>query len=173
MRLIEKIESNSEFILELWFEKLISVFPETSLKYIRKHNEQFTNPIGFNLFNNLQVLLDCFLKNDNKSDNFLTSLEEVIKLRLIQDISPFEKANIYKPLREIILNKFSPALNKEELIEIYDYFQKFEETSFNKYLEIQELIFDIKKEEIRNRYGKILDRINKRYEKDFLNKNSD
>lgn len=172
MRLAEKIFSEKETILESWFNMLLSAFPESSLQYLRKKSNQFTNPLGYNLFISLQTLLNSFLANDYESENFIKSLEEVIKLRSTQELSHFERANIYKQLKLILINKFANSIDKKDLIELFEYFLKFEEAAFNKYIEIQNLKFEIQKEEIRNRYGKILDRINQRYEKQILNKQS-
>ncbi|MGQ9819479.1 MAG: hypothetical protein ACUVQ1_06090 [Candidatus Kapaibacteriales bacterium] len=164
MWLIEKIMSEKDRIIEIWFEKLVSTYPKASFNYFIKYENQFTNPVGYNLFTNLKVLMDCFLKNDFLSEKFTKSLEDILKLRYSQSNSHYESANIFQPLKLHLLNQFENSLSKNEIVELFEYFKNYEEISFNKYFEIQNLIFEIQKEEIKNRYGKILERINQRYE---------
>lgn len=167
MWLIEKIKSDKNSIFENWFEKLVSSYPKASFHYFIKHENLFTNPIGYNLYANLKVLLDCFLKNDFLSVEFTTSLEDILKLRYLLDISNYERANIFQPLKLYILNSFEDSLNKKDIYELNEYFKNFEECSFNKYVDIQNLIFEIQKNEIQNRYGKILNRINQRNQNQY------
>lgn len=165
--LIEKLRSDKNNTVEIWFEKLVASFPEASFHYFIKHENRFTNPMGYNLYSNLKILLDCFFQNDFSSEEFTTSLEDILKLRYLQNISHYERSNIFQPLKLYILNCFEDSLDKKDILELFEYFKNFEECSFNKYVEIQNLIFEIQKDEFKNRYGKILDRINQRYENQY------
>lgn len=166
MTSLEYLKNNKQLLLNEWFEWLINTYPETSKKYFRNTNQQFTNPIGYSLYHNLNSVFDSLINQDFNSNKFRNALEEIIKIRILQQPSNLKEINIFEFLWNKIISTLPPHLAKEDIVATIELFNSFNYIFFEIYSKIQTRIVEIQKDEIRNRYGKIIERLNKRYSKE-------
>ncbi len=166
------IKSNIENLKKDWFEWLIKDYPETTKEYLRKTSQKFTNPVGNTLFENIGIVLTSFLENDGESSSFFKALEEILKIRITQPESDWEDVNIFV----FLWNSIKPLLaesGKDEVISFVERYNTFTSKAIDKYIEIRETIFELQKNEIRRKYGEILDRINNRYNTNLVENNKE
>ncbi len=166
MTSLEYLKNNKQSLLSEWFEWLIDTYPEASKKYFRNANQQFTNPIGYSLHHNLNAIFDCLINQDFNSNEFRNTLEEIIKIRLTQQPSNLKEINIFEFLWSKIISNLPPYVAKEDITATIELFNSFNYIIFEIYSKIRTRIVEIQKDEIRNRYGKIVERLNKRYSKE-------
>jgi len=157
------IGKNKERLLEEWFLWLVDHYPEPSKKFISQKDKPFTNPVGYNLFQNLKKLLFTISSGEIESQEFNSSLEEILKIRAVQDLSYWRSANIFR----FLWDNFNVNLPEDKNIESYkadvEYYLRISEKAFETFISIREKIAQIQREEIRNLYGKFFDRLNEKY----------
>lgn len=163
MNFKEYIETNKEEIKKEWFEWLIAHYPESSKKYLLQIDKPFTNPVGYTLYKNLENLVILIAKEDFESHQFQNSLEEILKIRAVQNLSYWQSANIF----QFLWQKYNNTKENLDGIESYrkdvEFYLKMSEKAFEIFIQIRENIARIQRDEIRNRYGKFLDKLNERY----------
>ncbi len=163
MNFSEFIKKNKEEIKKEWFESLIEHYPEPSKKYISQIDKPFTNPVGYTLFTNLENLLSLIVKEDFESQHFQNSLEEIMKIRAVQDLSYWQSANIF----QFLWQKYNTITENHDGIDSYrkdvEIYLKMSEKAFEIFIQIRENIARIQRNEIRNRYGKFLEKLNEKY----------
>lgn len=166
MTSLEYLKNNKQSLLTEWFEWLINAYPEASKKYFRNTNQQFTNPVGYSLYHNLNLVFDCLINRDFNTNKLQDALEEIIKIRLTQQSPSLKEINIFEFIWDKIISNLPPHLTKEEIVATIELLNSFNYIIFEIYSKIQIRIVEIQKDEIRNRYGKIIERLNKRYSKE-------
>lgn len=166
MTSVEYLKNNKQSLLNEWFEWLIDTYPEASKKYFRNTNQQFTNPVGYSLYHNLNSVFDCLIRQDFNSNEFRNALEEIIKIRFIQQSSSLKEINIFEFIWDKIISNLPPHSAKEDIVATIELFNSFNYILFEIYSKIRARIVEIQKDEIRNRYGKIIERLNNRYSKE-------
>lgn len=166
MTSLEYLKNNKQPLLSEWFEWLINTYPEASKKYFSNTNEQFANPIGYSLYHNLNSVFDCLINQDFNSNKLQNALEEILKIRFTQQPSNFKEINIFEFLWGKIISNLPQYSTKEEMVATLELFKSINYTIFEIYSKIQVRIVEIQKNEIRNRYGKIIERLNERYSKE-------
>jgi hypothetical protein len=163
MNFTEFIAKNSQVLSENWFKWMINHYPEPSKKYLLKIDQPFTNPVGYNIYTNLNKLMELLSKNEIDSKEFDEALEEILKIRTVQGIDHWQAINIFEYLWDKFIEEAPKISTIEEIVNSVDYYQALLSKSLNIFVEIKEKIAEIQKNEIRNRYGNILERLNEKY----------
>lgn len=88
-------------ILDAWFEKTIQIYPEQTRKSISHGIEQFRNPVGFTVRESLARLLEE-LSGEMDGVRASEALEDLIRLRAVQECTPAEAVCFVFLLRQII-----------------------------------------------------------------------
>lgn len=173
MNFFEYIKSFESNLAEDWFKWIVDSYPEPSRDYFMKKEDAFTNPVGYNLHQNLHRLLENISNGVIDSKEFEDALTMILKIRSSQGIDPWEIVNFFEYLWTRYIEESKILGNNEQILDSIAFYHKLLAKSLSKFVEIQQIIAEIQKNEIRNRYGKILERLNERYLslKDENNKN--
>ncbi len=173
MNFIEYIKSCESNLAEDWFKWIVESYPEPSRNYFMKKEDAFTNPVGYNLNQNLHKLLENISNGSIESKEFDDALAMILKIRTSQCTDPWQTVNFFEYLWTRYIEESKFFGNNEQILNSIPYYHKLLAKSLSKFIEIQQLIAEIQKNELRNQYGKILERLNQRYSslKDDNNEN--
>ena len=80
-------------LLKQWFEIAIAAYSAESHKYFVKVNNEFTNPVGSNIYRSMDHLL-TELSGDRDADRLYGHLEMILKIRAVQDMKPSKASTI-------------------------------------------------------------------------------
>ena len=147
-------------ILERWFELTVDTYPADSRKFIKSRGDRFANPVGASISKGLDGIYDLLVKSGGAEPHeFVTSLDEIVRIRAVQDFSPANAVGFVFLLKKAVRE----ALGKEILEnQILDQVVAFESRidslallSFNIYMQCREKLFEIRATEIRNRTSRI------------------
>ncbi|MGB9852626.1 MAG: RsbRD N-terminal domain-containing protein [Candidatus Kapaibacteriota bacterium] len=163
MEFVEFIRKNRSRLVDEWFEWMIQHYPEPSRKYLLKREEAFTNPVGYNIFKNIEKLLQFIGNGEHLSSDFENSIGEIIKIRSIQGLESWFALNIFDFLWQRYAENLDGKTEARDLLESIGYYHRLVSICVRKYVEIKEMIAEIQKNEMKNRYGKILERLNEKY----------
>ncbi|MFH1049528.1 MAG: RsbRD N-terminal domain-containing protein [bacterium] len=170
MEIINYLQENRNALIAKWQQAIIDTYPEGAGKFLSVNKNQFGNPIGFTLNQELPKIYDELTgKMDNAILNL--SIESIIKLRAVQDFSPSEAVGFINLLKNIVVDETQAMMTKKSFIDSYFTFEKNIEIAngiaFEKYLEMKLKLSEIKINEVRKRNQRMVDRLSEKYSLEF------
>lgn len=156
-------------ILERCFQLILETYPADTGRFLKKEKDRFVNPIGYTIARELEFLYDGLLQGTN-SDKTSISLDNIIRIRAVQDFSP-SQAIIFifllkKAIREELEGEIREKRVLKELLEFESRIDKMALCSFDIYTRCREQIFELRVSELkaeREQALRLLERINRTY----------
>jgi hypothetical protein len=161
--LIKFLKQNRDTILQEWQNQTINTYQPEMIRFLKKEKNQFSNPVRNTIITSLEKIYDGIL-SDNSEEN--TGLEELIKVRAVQNFSPSEALSFLFGLKKIIRTELIKSEQKTgSLKELYVFDQKVDvllRYAFDYYNECRIKIHEIKISEIKSRSERAFDILNKK-----------
>jgi hypothetical protein len=144
-------------ILKEWKGLLLATYPEDSRRFLSKERDHFANPVGTILFSELERLLDVILKGE---ETLLEDpLENIIKIRAVQDFKPSEAIGFIFQLKGILRRCAGSSPNSKGSAE----FQQMDEVidrvglkALDVYWGIKKRLQDLRVAELKRQYERLL-----------------
>lgn len=159
MPIKDLLSKKRKAIVNKSFELTIATYPEESQSFLKDSSRQFTNPIGYNLYQSIEQIVEKIINNE-PIESFLPPLEEIIKIRAVQDFTPSQAVGFIF----LIKKAFQDELEKEiEPIQILDFLSRIDSLSliaFDIFMKYREKIYDLKSKELIDRTWWILKKWN-------------
>lgn len=164
MALEHFLSENKTTILERWSRLILETYPPNTSRFLKREKDRFVNPVGYTIFQEIGVLYDELLTGMDL-EKLTTSLENIIKIRSVQDFSPSEGVVfihlLKRTMREELEGKFSSDRIFEEWAALESKIDTLALLAFDIYMRCREKIFEIKVNEVRGereRIFKLLER---------------
>lgn len=146
-------------IVDKSFELTIATYPEESKSFLKDNSRQFTNPVGYSLYQSIEQIVEKII-NEEPIKSFLPPLEEIIRIRAVQDFTPSQAVGFIF----LIKKAFQDELEKEiEPFQILDFLSRIDSLSliaFDIFMKYREKIYDLKSKELIDRTWWILKKWN-------------
>ncbi len=162
------LEQKKKTIVGKWLELIADSYPAGSKLLADK--DKFTNPVGYILSSEIEVLYDEFLHDQIDSERAIISLEEIIRSRAVQDRTPGESVSFVFLLKDVVRNELkSQVKNKEftaEMAKLEDRIENLACQAFNVYTGCRERVNQIRINEIkrdRDNANRLLERFARKY----------
>lgn len=167
-KLNKLLSEKKSAILKRWFGAILETYPAETAKYYKKHDKPFTNPVGATIFNGLENLFDEVLQGkDFKTPP--SSLEDIIRIRAIQDFAPSQALVFIPLLKKIIVEELKNELTDPGMFEVFLELESVIDNlafqSFDVYVKYREKIYDLKVKELQSLTFRHLQRANQIYDK--------
>ena len=144
---------NKNSIVQEWVDQTINTYGPEMVRFLKKEKNQFSNPVRNTIITSLKKIFDSIFTGD--SIDYYNGLEEIIKIRAVQDFSPSDALSFIFDLKKIIRTELSKIEQKSETIdEFYIIDQRFDalyRQAFDIYNKCRRKIQDIKMAEIKSR----------------------
>ncbi|MFP4527047.1 MAG: RsbRD N-terminal domain-containing protein [Candidatus Kapaibacterium sp.] len=152
-------------ILDKWFDLIIDTYPGESGRFFSNKDAEFTNPVGHTIARDTERLYDAIIKGADAAE-ISDCMEEIIRIRAVQEFSPSQAAGFVFLLKQAARKEWhkSGAEDTEALLEFEDAVDFCSMIAFDLYMKKREKLYEIKANEIRKRNGRIVDRLNRKYE---------
>jgi hypothetical protein len=148
------LSQKKSIIVEKWIESIITSYPKETYEFLRLQKNRFSNPAGY-------IISDCAEKvfseliNGYNAEIISQSLNDIMKLRAVQDFLPSQAVGFVFFLKQIIRSEVGVEVNNEKLLqELSDMENRIDQTAlaaFNLYAEAREKIYQIRIKEIKAR----------------------
>ena len=145
-------------ILERWFELILKTYPVDAADFLRNRRDRFDNPVGFTISREIGNIYDEFIQDMN-SEKLCASLDNILKIRSVQDFSPSSAVSIIYALKEAIREEYNDH-SLDKLLEIESRIDELSLLAFDVYMKCRERIFEIRINEIKKGSFKLFERIN-------------
>lgn len=153
MDLKSLLTTKKEVIIGKWFNLIIDSYPPDTVHYLKNQKNPFSNPVGSTIQTAIGGIFDELL-NPSDAVRVTTYLDNIIRIRAIQDFSPSDALNFLFLLKDVVrieLNKDIYEYNLfEDLLIFESQVDKLLKESFDIYMRCREKIYELGANEIRN-----------------------
>lgn len=159
MNLKHLLKEKRSSIIKKWCDVVLATYPEQSQKFLKKQKDTIANPIGSAIFQGLESIYDEFLKNP-ESDEISLFLDNIIRVRAIQEFSPSQAVSFVFELKEIVREELKAEVGQEgiseELVSFESEIDGLAMRCFEIYTQCRERIFEIRVNEVRTQSARLL-----------------
>ena len=147
------LEQNKDNIIAEWVEQIINTYQPEMVGFLHKEKNQFANPVRNTLLTSTEKIYNALLNNINFDTNY-PGLEEIIKLRTVQDFSPSQALSFLFILKDIIRNELQNTDQSNQSIKELNEFEgkmdKLTALAFDIYMNSRNKIYEIRLKEMRS-----------------------
>jgi len=104
MNLIQSLTGKKTAILRKWAAAVFDTYPGDTAAFLQKEQDRFANPVGYATRISLEKILDGLLAGLD-IQSLATCLEDIIKIRAVQDFTPSQAVSFPLLLKKIIIDE--------------------------------------------------------------------
>jgi hypothetical protein len=146
------LNKNKDAIIKNWTRSVLETYPAEASKFLELKKDRFSNPVGFTISNTADCIFNEII-NGRDFEKIRLLLNDIIKIRAIQNFSPSSAIGFVFSLKKVIRDELgAELLEKKNVAE----FSKLESTidrialiAFDLYMEAKEKVFKIRVNEIK------------------------
>ncbi|MFC1840650.1 RsbRD N-terminal domain-containing protein [Thermodesulfobacteriota bacterium] len=164
MSLKDLLSSRKKDILKKWQERIFQSYPAGSKRFLTSETDKFANPVGYSIKEKAENLFDELVNEDGFNPVRVGPiLDNIIRIRAIQDFSPSEAVSFIYLLKDAITDELEglPEPGRNMLFDIISFYNKIDRaamTAFELYMKCREKLFEIKVEGAKNQISGLLRR---------------
>jgi hypothetical protein len=147
MEFEDLLSKNQLAILKRWFDLILETYPANTAALMRKDRNQFTNPVGSTISQEIEVLYKGLLEGKN-SEGFSASLNSILKIRSVQDFSPSNAVGfiflLKKAMEETLKREIREEPMREEWLKFLSRIDELALRAFDIYMDCREKICEIR-----------------------------
>ena len=147
-------------ILDKWQALLIDSYPAETRRFLRAEKDGFANPVGARFGPALEKVLDGFL-DDRDSSLWEDSLDDILRVRAVQDFSPSEAVGFLLGLKAVVrgaLEKWGENTAPEELPAFEGRVDRMVLLAFDVYSRCRQELYDLRVKEVSRRTERLVRR---------------
>lgn len=167
MSLEEFLKEKRQAIVKRWFACIMDSYPSDARRFLTKEKDKFSNPVGSTIAAQIEVLYDELVTGTD-NEKLRASLDEIIRIRAVQDLEPSKAIGFVLELRDIVREQ----LDREGALARFSkdrrvFEKRIDEAAlaaFDIYSNRRKKIYDLRVNEVRNQVGRLLQRAGLMYE---------
>jgi hypothetical protein len=141
------LETKRTSVLEKWRRLIFKTYPPDSVGTLRNHRDRFGNPVGYAINQETGTIFDELL-HEMDPLKLATSLENIIRVRAVQDFSPSGAVGIIFALKQVIREELAgEATGKELIAGLLEFEARIDRVAllaFDIYIRCREQIYEIR-----------------------------
>ena len=154
MQLATLLSQKKAAILGRWLTMIYESYPPETAIFLRKEKNRFDNPAGYRISEGLEGLYGALLQ-EMERDQILTWLDEIIRIRALQNFTPSQALAFIFFLKNVIRQELAEEIQKEnlaaEILELESRIDGLALLGFDVYTKRQGKIYEIKADEATRR----------------------
>ncbi|OGR31395.1 MAG: hypothetical protein A2139_09075 [Desulfobacca sp. RBG_16_60_12] len=161
MKLTDLLTRKKSRIVDGWLRVIYESYAAETAIFLKKDKDRFDNPVGASISQGIKGLYDALLV-EMDTDRVLAFLDEIIKIRAIQNFSPSQALAFIFLLKKVIREELAKELRAEdlsgELLELESRIDGLALLGFDVYTKRREKLCEVRVNEIKNRVSGLLRR---------------
>ena len=161
MKLKTLLQEKRSKILKRWISLILDTYPAESALFFQNQKNRFSNPVGSIIAQGAEGILNGILE-DNKSDDVSIFLDNIIRVRAVQEFSPSQAISfvflLKKVLREEVDKETREDNVKEELLAVESRIDELALLAFDIFMKCREKIYELKAVQLNNETYSLLKR---------------
>ena len=163
MKLEELLSEKKPAVIRKWVDMILETYPADTSKFLKEHDNRFTNPVGHTISQGLENIFDELLRGIDY-DRVSPFLDNIIRIRAVQDFTPSQAISFVLSLKKIIREELGGDIPENLLCRELPTLESAIDTlalfSFDIFVKCREKLYDIKANELRNMTFRLLQRVN-------------
>jgi len=161
MKLTDLLIQKKSRIVDGWLRVIYESYAAQTAIFLEKDKDRFDNPVGASISQGIKGLYEALLA-EMDTDRVLAFLDEIIKIRAIQDFSPSQALAFIFRLKNVIREELAKELRAEDLsgefLELESRIDGLALLGFDVYTKRREKLCEVRVNEIKNRVSGLLRR---------------
>jgi len=167
MNIEQMLLQKKKAVLKKWFQLVLENYPEETAQFITKEKDPFANPVGSAIWEGIEGLFDELIKGPDRT-RVSSFLDRMMRVRAIQDFTASQATGFIFRLKNVVRQELERDIREggtaTELLKLESKIDTLALIAFDVYVKCREQIYEIKTNEIKNRYFRLLKRANLLYE---------
>ena len=164
MELVDWLSQKKREIAGRWIRMTMAAYPKEALPVLNRNKDQFANPLSHIISKNIELLFDELLQGI-ESKRTAAILDEIIKIKAVQDFSPSQALQFVFDLKSIIFELKDEtvegeAMPQEQIRSFELEIDKLAKLAFDLYVKNREKLYEIRVNEIKNQTHMLIRRVN-------------
>lgn len=159
MQIATLLSQKKAAILGRWLAMIFESYPPETAIFLRKEKNRFDNPAGYRISQGLEGLYGALLQ-EMERDQVLTCLDEIIRIRALQNFTPSQALAFIFLLKIVIRQELAEEIQKEnlaaELLDLESRIDGLALLGFDVYTQRREKIYEIKADEAKRRVSGLM-----------------
>jgi hypothetical protein len=151
MQLSELLYEKKVSLLEKWIDCALAVYHKDASSFLKKQKNQFANPLGYTASNSLTKIFDVLCK-DCPVNEASKALEDFVKIRAVQELSPAQALSFVYDLKKIMKDEGLATDSTKILQELLIFNSRIDELAmmaFDLYMESRERLYRVRLDEFK------------------------
>jgi hypothetical protein len=161
MKLTNLLSERRPLIQEKWLHLVFDSYPAETSGFLKREKDRFNNPVAYRISEGIKGLYEALLKEMDR-DRLLHYLDEVIRIRAVQDFSPSQSLAFIFLLKNVLREELAGELQDPglaaEFLDLESRIDGLALLGFDVYTKRREMVHDLKVTEIKNRVSAVLRR---------------
>jgi hypothetical protein len=161
MGLESVVAEKKSAIVKRWFDLSIKTYPEETAGFLKYKKNRFANPVGHILFQELGSIVEG-LSQGVDVNTLQPFLENIIRIRAVQDFSASQAVAFVFLLKEVIREEMAQEVEEnrigEALLDFESRIDALALLAFDVFMKCREKIYDLKANEMQKRTIRLLKR---------------
>ncbi len=163
MKLSKILTQRKADIVKKWFDIAVQSYKTDVAQFIKTQGDQFANPVGGALSQNLEPLFNELCGQMN-TEALTASVDPIVRIRAVQSFTPSQAVAFIFSLKRVIRIILKKDLHNDNLLrQLYEFDLKIDVLgliAFDAFMACREKIYDLKANEMRNRTLHAFERAN-------------
>jgi hypothetical protein len=159
MKLANLLVEKKSPIVDHWLKLLYDSYPPETAIFLKKEKDKFDNPVGYGISRGLNGLFEALVQ-EMEAEQLLAALDEIIRIRALQDSYPSQALAFIFLLKNVIREELADELEQQNLLaELLDLDSRIDGLAllgFDVYTQRREKLHEIKINEVKNRVSGLM-----------------
>lgn len=154
MNLEKLLTKKRDRIVDKWIQSVRESYPSETVEFFRHQRNRFANPLGASISETMGPLFDELL-NGNNPQNISSLLDNIVRIRAVQDFPPSGAVAVVFLLKKVIRDEMRKDIDKdglfEDLLEFESRIDYCVLLAFDVYMKCRETIWENKLDDFKKR----------------------
>jgi len=150
-------------ILDRWVDHILDTYPSDTASFMRDKKSRFANPVGHSISAGVEGIFEDLLQGIDQ-ERVSVFLDNIIRIRAIQDFTPSQAVSfvffLKKIIRDVLAGEIRENSLADELILLEDQIDSLGLLAFDIFMRCREKLYDIKANETRSMTFRLLQKAN-------------
>ena len=158
MSLKDVLQEKRKAIKERWLDLVLADYSPDTSKFLKNKKDRFGNPVGHTLTQGLDVICDALI-DDRDDDEVNATLEDVIRIRAVQELPPSVGVGFLLALKRAVEKEAGKRLTAEELRSFEQRVDGLSLRAFDVYMACRTKLFEIRISDLRRNHLDIREQV--------------
>jgi len=162
-RLKDLLEQKRSKILKKWFDAIMETYPTDTSGFLKDQKDKFRNPVGHTFTEGIANIMEALITGEGFAEE-LPFLDDIIRVRAIQDFTPALALNFVFALKSVVREEMKKEIREFQLYdELLTFETKVDELAlyaFNIYVKCREQLYELRTDELKRMTFTLLKKAN-------------